>query len=243
MIKTRENSMPSVPYFSRHSGLNRILLVLLLILWCSAGAFAEDKAPGRDKDAIAGDYLLQGVMETASGFRLSSDGTYRFFLVYGSVDETDSGTWLVKDNAVVLHSAAPAEDPKIEYVRSFSDDFDGVRIHFEDEGAALATVATTIVLHAEKKEFHANEGSNHVRQSRSTHPPIHKISVSFIGAMREYRPSVFEPRNPAHNNYVFRATTGNYGSVRFNDTPLQIAENELFLMLPNMSEKFRYVRQ
>lgn len=235
--------MPSVPYFSRHSGLNRILLVLLLILWCSAGAFAEDKAPGRDKDAIAGDYLLQGVMETASGFRLSSDGTYRFFLVYGSVDETDSGTWLVKDNAVVLHSAAPAEDPKIEYVRSFSDDFDGVRIHFEDEGAALATVATTIVLHAEKKEFHANEGSNHVRQSRSTHPPIHKISVSFIGAMREYRPSVFEPRNPAHNNYVFRATTGNYGSVRFNDTPLQIAENELFLMLPNMSEKFRYVRQ
>lgn len=219
------------------------LAVILLILAGYMGAYADDTSPDELKDGIAGDYHLRGVMETASGFRLSKDGTYRFFLIYGSVDEADTGTWQLSDNGVILHSTAPDNDPAIEFVRSFKDDFEGVRISFEGDGAALATVATTVVLRADGREFHANEVSARFRQSRSAYPPIQIISISFIGAMRVYRPFEFKPGNSEHNNYVFRATVGNYGSVRFNGTRMQVGDNELFLMSPTIRHKFRYVRE
>jgi len=229
---------------NRNNKFNRTLPFLfsfasLLILTCCMTAFAVDIKP----EELAGDYLLQGVMETASGFRLVSNGTYRFFLSYGSVDEADSGTWQLKDNAIILHSTAAADDPGIEFVRSFKDDFDGVQILFEGEGAVLATAATTIVLQAGSREFHANEGSGHIRRSRSAHSPISGISITFIGAMRSYRQFAFEPQNPTHNNFVFRVTIGNYGSVRFNGARLQVGDNELLLQLPNMRQKFRYIRE
>jgi hypothetical protein len=219
-------------------GFLRCLVMLVLLLISYMGAYAAEF-----KDGIVGDYQLRGVMETASGFRLSSNGAYQFFLIYGSADETDVGTWQLKDSTVILHTTAPNNDPLIEFLRSSKDDFDGVRVHFEGEGAALATLATTVVLSAHGREFRANEVSNNYKQSRSAAPPIQKISVSFFGAMRVYRPFEFEPLDPSHNNYVFRATTGNYGSVRFDGTRLQIGDNELFLMLPNMTQRFRYVRE
>jgi hypothetical protein len=55
-------------------------------------------------EKAAGMYYLQEVKETASGFKLSADGSFRFFFTYGAVDRYGSGQWTIDDDHVVLRS-------------------------------------------------------------------------------------------------------------------------------------------
>lgn len=52
--------------------------------------------------ALAGDYYLRGEMETGSGLRLNSDGSFEWFLVVGSLDVFASGKWTTTPEGVVL---------------------------------------------------------------------------------------------------------------------------------------------
>lgn len=49
-------------------------------------------------------YYLQDVKETASGFKLEADGTFKFFFTYGALDRYGSGNWTLADDHVVLQS-------------------------------------------------------------------------------------------------------------------------------------------
>lgn len=63
---------------------------------------------------LAGQYYLQGVAETASGFRLNSDSSFEFFFHYGAIDRYGKGVWKVEEGALVLSSLArPADDFKL----------------------------------------------------------------------------------------------------------------------------------
>jgi len=52
----------------------------------------------------AGEYYLNGVMETASGFKLDKNGTFQFFYAYGALDRYGSGKWTSKGDHVILNS-------------------------------------------------------------------------------------------------------------------------------------------
>lgn len=56
--------------------------------------------------SIAGDYYLQGVRETASGFLLNPDGSFQFFFSYGALDRYGSGTWVFDNGEIKLNSLA-----------------------------------------------------------------------------------------------------------------------------------------
>ena len=43
------------------------------------------------QSTVAGEYYLQGVMETASGFKLNEDSTFQFFFMYGAMDRVGEG--------------------------------------------------------------------------------------------------------------------------------------------------------
>lgn len=62
-----------------------------------------------EKAALAGEYYLRGIMETASGFLLEPDGHFRFFLSYGALDRHGTGTWVTNGNQVVLNSTKKPE--------------------------------------------------------------------------------------------------------------------------------------
>ena len=63
------------------------------------------------KDSVAGEYYLQGVMETASGFQLLPDSSFQFFYSYGAVDRYGSGKWSMRDGEIILNSRKkPATD-------------------------------------------------------------------------------------------------------------------------------------
>ena len=58
-----------------------------------------------------GNYMLQGVMETASGFQLNKDSSFRFFFSYGALDRYGEGRWKIKNNSIVFESRQkPAAD-------------------------------------------------------------------------------------------------------------------------------------
>jgi hypothetical protein len=216
-------------------------LLLCLFVMTDSGSFAADSAAPLNERVI-GDYQLQGVMETASGLRLGPDGTYEFFLSYGSVDEADKGKWHVEGSSVVLKSTMSDVDPQYVFLRSGKEGFPGVRVSFEGEGANAVAFYTQVVIHSNGRRFMANEGYENYKQSGSAVAPITKISLSLMGAIRQYQVFDFRPADPSHNHFVFRLNVGNYGYVRFDGVRMRIGDGELYLKLPSMRQEFRYVR-
>jgi hypothetical protein len=55
---------------------------------------------------LAGRYYLSGVREVGSELLLKQDGSYKWALSYGAMDQQSQGTWKVQDGKVVLTSQA-----------------------------------------------------------------------------------------------------------------------------------------
>ena len=73
--------------------------------------------------SAAGEYYLQGVMETGSGFKLNDDSSFQFFFSYGALDRTAEGTWSVTGNSIVLNTRKkPLYDYALVNSRQTKDD-------------------------------------------------------------------------------------------------------------------------
>jgi hypothetical protein len=62
----------------------------------------------------AGEYLLEGIRETASGFQLKNDSTFQFFFSYGALDRFGEGRWKKQNDSIVFESKPkPMHDFKL----------------------------------------------------------------------------------------------------------------------------------
>lgn len=195
---------------------------------------------------MAGDYMLQGVMETGSGMRLSSDGTYRFFLIVGSVDEFDQGRWRIENSNVLLESTATPQAPTFTFLRSNKEPGAAAKVTFEGPDAQKVAALAQV-------DFTVNGLSIPARQTRSGNleadsfdVPVSKVSLSYLGAMRNYPVVEHRPKDSSHNHFVFGATLGNYGFVRFDKLSLAIDGDSLRMKPPGAGfgpgREFRYVK-
>jgi hypothetical protein len=101
--------------------MKKILPVFLTII-TSATMYAQK---------IAGEYYLQGVMETASGFKLDEDSTFQFFFSYGALDRYGSGKWSTSNNKIILNSKPyPGNDFKL--VNSSNKNGYSITVQIED---------------------------------------------------------------------------------------------------------------
>ena len=83
----------------------------------------------QQKDSIAGEYYLEGVMETASVIQLNPDFTFKFFYSYGALDRYGSGKWAIEDNIIELNSRPrPALDFKLTGSKLIKDSFTIIKI-------------------------------------------------------------------------------------------------------------------
>lgn len=74
-----------------------------------------------------GEYYLQGVMETGSGFKLNEDSTFQFFFTYGALDRTSEGTWSMAGDTIVLNTRKkPLHD--YELVHSLQTGSDSITV-------------------------------------------------------------------------------------------------------------------
>ncbi|HMG14601.1 MAG TPA: hypothetical protein VK590_04090, partial [Saprospiraceae bacterium] len=78
---------------------------------------------------ITGEYYLQGVMETASGFQINPDSTFQFFFSQGALDRTGKGKWEEKDGYLILNSKdKPALDFALLNSKKIENDSFTVRV-------------------------------------------------------------------------------------------------------------------
>lgn len=73
--------------------------IFLLTLFLSAM-----HSQSQSGNTVVGEYYLQSVMETASGFRLNADSSFDFFFSQGASDRTGRGRWRVKNGILQLDS-------------------------------------------------------------------------------------------------------------------------------------------
>lgn len=222
-----------------------IIIAIVHMTGCSIKKSPDqtlENLSAKRKETVVGEYLLQDVMETGSGLLLSENGTYKFYIAYGCLDELDSGQWHIEDSSVILKSSTARKDPQFTFIRSSQEKFDSVRISFKGEHSRLATYLTTNILYSNSHTFNANEIHDSYAHSRNAVAPIQKVSLSFMGILRVYPEYDYEPINPNNNHFVFEASKGNYGNVCFDSVKLKIGKGELNLELPGMQREFSYVR-
>lgn len=101
---------------------------LTFLLFCMCRLYAQKN--------IAGEYYLQGVMETASGFKLNNDSSFEFYFSYGALDRYGSGKWSVKKDNIILNSKPlPGKDFKLAGTSASENNFSTIKI--EDKNTDL----------------------------------------------------------------------------------------------------------
>jgi hypothetical protein len=86
-----------------------LTMLALLTLMVGAPSLAKEAAT---QDSVVGHYYLQGVMETGSELRLTPDGRFQWYLVYGALDLFAEGTWQEEGGMVRLTSEKTKDLPE-----------------------------------------------------------------------------------------------------------------------------------
>jgi len=74
----------------------KTILFFVLLFTCTRVMYAQD---------LTGEYYLEGVMETASGFQINKDSSFQFFFSYGALDRSGKGKWkMLNDSTIILDS-------------------------------------------------------------------------------------------------------------------------------------------
>jgi len=86
----------------------------MLNILLTAGLYAQNCK-------VCGEYLLKGVMETASGFKLNPDSTFEFFFSSGALDRYGSGKWMVFRSTddkvdIIRFNSSPPPGPAIKTI-------------------------------------------------------------------------------------------------------------------------------
>ena len=113
--------------------LHMLLLAVLLAGCATPNGAQEQSKPAQSKPdtpeqhaakpadaALAGEYSLDGVMETGSGLLLRSDGSFEWYFSYGALDLSARGSWKREGDVVELKVAEmgfPPQMPETKFER------------------------------------------------------------------------------------------------------------------------------
>lgn len=151
-----------------------------------------------DSKSIAGEYQLQGVRETASGFLLKPDGDFQFFFSYGALDRYGSGKWKWKNNEIIFNSAEkPGED--FALLESKKSQMDDISVKINDKNKNLLHY---VYASLQKENSESWQPANKEGMIRFPGQKLKDISLIF-----EFCPekiSTFTDINRSHNDFTFR---------------------------------------
>jgi len=144
-----------------------------------------------------GEYYLQGVMETASGFKLNPDSTFEFFFSYGALDRMGTGRWTVHGNDLVLNSKSrPPLDFKL--VSTSAGDAKNIVIKISDPNKNLLRYIDCTVM--------GDKGSTTLTTDHDGYArfPVSKIdSIGLLFTWCPDRMSVFKVAKSGDHYYEF----------------------------------------
>jgi len=133
---------------------------------------------------ITGEYYLQGVMETASGFKLNGDSTFEFFFSYGALDRYGSGKWSMNKDSIILNSKpSPGKDFKLANSITSTNKFSIIKI--EDSNTDLYRFVYCRVKTATEDSIFSFENDGNLVL------PFAADSIEFLSELCPERSSVF----------------------------------------------------
>jgi hypothetical protein len=170
----------------------------LFIILLSGFIMSAMKAP-TIQSTVAGEYYLQGVMETASGFKLNEDSSFQFFFSYGAMDRMGEGTWSVQGDSVVLNSR---KQPAYDYalVKSEKGDADSIVIRMADANEMMSHYLYCIIKGGGMEQQSPFESDGTVRFAAQ---PIDTITLLFEFAPEKI--SAFTIQQKDHHYFEFRS--------------------------------------
>lgn len=175
--------------------------------------------------SVAGVYLLQGVMETASGFELKADSTFEFFFSQGALDRAGFGKWTVEDGYISFTSTNKRPPKDYALVSSKTMPGDGSVIKMVDENSMILSYSrVTLVTASGKQENETNSRG----EARFNHNKASEIRLLF--RLCPDRESVFTV-NPHHNYFEFKLEPW-VAEVFFDNFRLLVHDDKLTGMHP-----------
>jgi len=159
---------------------------------------AQNTAPGGQKNQLAGEYQLRGVMEMGSGFELSPDFSFQFYFSYGALDRSAEGTWTVKDNNIIFNSRVK-HDKDFALLSSKKTADDSIIIKIIEPNAFFLSHVYCMLSSGEQK-FEAM--SNNQGEIWLPKKEVNSLSLAF--EFSPERRSVFTVSDLSHNYFEFR---------------------------------------
>lgn len=178
-------------------------------------------APAQTTTAnMTGEYYLQGVMETASGFKLNADSTFEFFFIYGALDRYGSGNWQAKGNSIIFNSRPrPPKDFALRVSKTVTAN--QITIKMVDVNPQAAQYVSCRI----------QAGQQVITQRMNSHgeaviPWQAADTISLVFEWCADRPSVFAIDNKKHNYFEF-AFEPWIAEVFFEQFVLQFEQSQL----------------
>ena len=130
IIGLSPESKNPIALFNLFYSMKHSFILLFILVNC----FTDMQAQVKSK--VVGVYSLEGVMETASGFKLNEDSIFEFYYSYGALDRYGSGKWSIKNDSVVFNNKPfPGKDFKIVDSSLIKNSYTTIKI--EDQNPAF----------------------------------------------------------------------------------------------------------
>ena len=184
-----------------------------------------------------GEYYLNGVPETACGFKLNEDSTFQFFFSYGALDRYGSGKWSEHDTGIVFNSAEkPLQD--FALVASEPGDQDKINLQVKDAHPMILKHIFCKIKSATGEQEGMTDSNGFVQFEKQD---VETIELSFEFCSEKV--SVFKVDDKAHHSFLFRPEPW-LMEVFFQDFRLSRTERGLVGGHPFSFEKsFHYEKQ
>ena len=190
-------------------------------------------------ETMTGEYYLTGVMETASGFLLEPDSTFKFYYSYGALDRFGEGKWSLKENnKLELNSRSrPGKDFALISAKKVPGDFITIRII--DNNNMLLRYVDCAVGNATRSQNAISTNDEGVAIFRKDDAS----NIALLFRLCPDRPSTFKIDDPSVNYFEFRFEPW-IVEVFFEKFQLDIEEQQLTGKHPLlMGEKYVYRKQ
>jgi hypothetical protein len=197
-------------------------------------ALAALTARGED---LAGDYVLQGVMEVGSELLLRSDGSFEYMLAYGAADYWAKGTWRHESNCVVLNSAGKKEAP-FRLLRSEAGQPGRICVWVIGmNGHGVENIQVTLQAAGQHLEATTNP------DGAAEFPDlVHADSVAFEVPVYSIKTGPFAI-SPSHHDFYFEINGDAIAQVLFKDERLAIDGKDLVMKYWNDEKPMHYDKQ
>ena len=149
-------------------------------------------------EKTAGTYYLQNVNETASGFQLVADGTFRFFFTYGALDRYGSGKWTLENGNAILQSR-PWVGRDFEFVSSGTVNDDAVSVKIVESNPQLISHAFISLRNGETGSWTQTN-----QQGVARFPGQAVASISLVFEFAPERFTRYLPDDPSQNSFAFK---------------------------------------